>query len=337
MKLPGLAAVQLIVLLTDDDVKSGVGQLLTTRYERAGIRHQLYSDSAFPDRGVLGCCGTTPQPLDPEHRLERLLPDVFARAPTHVDWFIFTHGDTWWHLPNLEAEVRRIDAEVAPATAEKDYLVAGGGGYLVFTFALMLSRPALAHLADKATLDGCRAALLSCTPYAHATPSEFAQLRAAGCHSVGPGTGRRDPTAYAAKDLINYCAAAPLAAGRCGPRGVGCEWRFGGLARDSERERPEVLFARFKAGGSPMPNEMARRRFRQNPTGGALRLSARERDPGCGGDDACCRVVCDLVALEHAGNATWRWLDAAVATQRATGCCAAARPGGVGEREHNDQ
>ena len=89
--------------------------------------------------------------------------------------------------------------------------------------------------------------------------------------------------------------------------------------RDADLEDPKALFALAKAGGPLMPNEMARRRYRQNPSRGSLRLGAREVTPGMAPE--CEPVLCDLVAFEHADNSTQAWLESMVDTQGREKCC----------------
>ena len=303
------ATVQLVVLLSSSggggDVDSPAQRLehdeARRRFSAGGASNVLfYADAPVPERGVLGCC-LRGVPDDPEHRLEQTYASALAHAPTGVSWFVFTEGDTWWHMPNLASEISRIEAKIAPATAATEFIVAGGGGFIVFSCFSILSRPAVRYLADGATLDGCREKLLRCEPYPKnvSMPNEFAQMRAVGCHASGPISGRRQQQQqqeggggaigaigaststssgrgssissssstttttsglYAAKDLLNYCAAEPLARGRCGSKGVGCEWRFGQLARDQDTAKEALPAAtvveNWKAGiGPPSPNE----------------------------------------------------------------------------------
>ena len=317
MLAAAFAATQLVVLLSDADVWNRVPVTLHHRYSNAGLRHQLYAGLADPSKNILACCGASP-PSDPEMRLEKMFPEVLARAPDGVEWFIFTAGDTWWHMPNLVYELHRIETAVAPAKPMRDILVVGGGGYVIFSSFMILSKPAVAFLSNQTTLSGCRDGLRVCRSYEHRMPNEFAQMRAIGCHHNGPGTGRMDGT-YQAKELVNYCVASPLATGKCGPHGFACEWRFGRIARDADLEDPKALFALAKAGGPRMPNEMARRRYRQNPSRGSLRLGAREVTPGMAPE--CEPVLCDLVAFEHADNYTQAWLESMVDTQGREKCC----------------
>ena len=303
--MTALAAAQFVVLLRNGDVAAGVHSTIAQRFQN--VRYQLYSgETQFPSLGILASSPT----VDPEQRLEHLFPDVLARAPSGVDWFIFTHSDTWWHLPNLESELQRIESNLAPAAPTRDILVVGGGGYLVFSCFLILSKPALAYLSNGTVLDACRKELRECRPYKHRMPNEFAHMVAVGCHHSGPGSGRKTPR-YKAAALVNYCAAEPLATGQCGSKEVGCEWRFGELARDPPGPGPP---------GTPSPNEMARRRFRQNHARRSrVRPSERERAPGL--PEECAPVMCALVAYEHADNETQAWFDAMVRTQREGQCC----------------
>jgi hypothetical protein len=280
--------------------------ILAERY--SGIRHQFYSDTSRPDLGIREC---SKWPFgDPERRFEQIFSDVLAQAQTGVDWFIFTHSDTWWHLPNLGTELHRIESVIAPAAPVKDFLVVGGGGYVVFDAFMILSKPALAYLSNCTVVDACRTAMNECKEYEYRMPNEFAQMVAIGCHHSGPNTGRKPAKPYSAANLVNYCAAAPLAQGKCGPRAVGCEWRFGRLARD---EPPEIGL------DAPSNNEMARRRFRQNHKRGQIRLMKREWPLGM--QEECVPVMCALVGFEKADNETQVKLENMVRKQAALGCC----------------
>lgn len=253
------AAVQMVILLTDTAVQERAHESMRRQFQRGGLHHvAFYSDKAWPEYGILGCCGEV-KITDPEHRLELMFPSILSNAPVGVHWFIMTEGDTWWHLPNLAQEIRRIEGKLLPANPVNDFLVVGGGGFIVFSCFLVLSLPAVKHFADSSNLDECRHRLLACEAYPRtmpAMPNEFAQFRALGCHATGVNTGRNPPNSYAAKDIINYCAAPHLASGACGQAKVGCEWRFGQLARDQETTSPLVLFENWKAGrGPPTPNE----------------------------------------------------------------------------------
>ena len=301
-----LAAVQMIVLLTDSDISAGIHSSLAKRY--SGIAHQFYSDRAWPELGIRACCEQTYN--DPERRFEQMFPDVLEQAQPDTDWFIFTFSDTWWHLPNLSTELRRIESAVSPATPANDFLVVGGGGYIVFDAFMVLSRQALAYFSNKTVVDTCRSEMSECKKYEYRMPNEFAQMVAIGCHYNGPDTGRKPSVPYSAANLVNYCAAAPLARGKCGPRAVGCEWRFGRLARE---EPPEV------GPDSPSSNEMARRRFRQNHKRGQIRLMKREWPPGM--QEECLPVMCALVGFEKADGETQVKLESMVKKQAASGCC----------------
>ena len=84
--------------------------------------------------------------------------DVLAR------WFVFTDRETWWHDEGLDVELRRSEAILAPATADDDVLLVGGGGLLPFDRFLILSRAAVSKLADGAFLGACRERLRACDP-----------------------------------------------------------------------------------------------------------------------------------------------------------------------------
>jgi hypothetical protein len=234
--------------------------------------------------------------------------DVFLRDEEDHVWFLFTYGDTWWHLPNLAREVSRIEESVAPASPASDFLVVGGGGYLIYSCFMIMSKPALRYL-NGTTLDQCRRDLLQCSPYEHRMPNEFAQQFAVGCHHKGPGTGRASQS-YTATALVNYCAAASLATGKCGPNSVGCEWRFGRLVRDPA--------------DTSKTNEMARRRFKQNHKRSRIRLGEKELSMGLSPE--CAPVMCSLVGFEHADNFTVAWLDRMVEKQALEACCGVEKP-----------
>ena len=285
---PGVfAVVQLVVLLTDGDVALNMHDTVRARLHSGGVKHvAIYADTERPDLQILGVESSS---SEGRHltRQERMFPSVLEHAPPGVHWFVMTEGDTFWHYPNLAREISRIDEQVAPASARNDFLLVGGGGYVIFSTFTILSLPAVAAFANRTWLDDCRQRLLECRPYPPgvAMPNEFAQMKAVGCHYTGPGSGRAaihelegrvgvgvgvgggatgsssSSIPYLPKDLLNYCAAERLAAGSCGSKGLGCEWRFGQLARDPEDVTPpKVAFARWKAGkGPPSANEKGTR------------------------------------------------------------------------------
>jgi hypothetical protein len=302
--VPSFSTLQLVILLTDHDVSMGLDLYLSEKYSNFGISHRFYSDSAHPDKQILSYGAERLGQLEPEQRYEHMFLDVLERDHHSHDWFVFTYGDTWWHLPNLKKEMKRVEESISPATPSTEFLVVGGGGYLVYSCFLILSRPALEFFSNSTMIDGCRNKLLACSPYEHRTPYEYAHMFALGCHHKGPGTGRSS-AAYTATALVNYCAAAPLAMGKCGPSLVGCEWRFGRLTRE--------------VANTSVTNALARLRFRQNPKLGRIRLSNQEIMLNVSVE--CTPAVCDLVGFEHADIATRSWLDEVVLKQELSSCC----------------
>ena len=164
--------------------------------------------------------------------------DVLAR------WFVFTDRETWWHDEGLDVELRRSEAILAPATADDDVLLVGGGGLLPFDRFLILSRAAVSKLADGAFLGACRERLRACDP----------NERRAGCKFKGQATNN---ASYTAAQLAHYCLAADLAKCR---RPGGCAWLFGApseAGRDAKAARRRFVAndgrkpARKVAGAAP--------------------------------------------------------------------------------------
>lgn len=299
-----------IFLTADIDVMAGSYRGLCERFTNSGINCHVYSEGNLCADGVSCTSGTAHANInDVEYRLEELFPHVLHHYSESVKWFVFTRADTWWNINNLGAELARIEASVYPATPQRDILVVGGGGFIVFSCFLILSKPALIYLSNQTLLDQCRQSLLDCRPYEYRTPNEFAQMRSLGCHFKGPGSGR-ESRSYTASSLVNYCAAEPLALGKCGPSLIGCEWRFGRLARETIAS---------KVFGNVSSNEMARRRFRQNPRRANIR--AIEHEIPKYAPVECSSVMCSLVAIEHADNETQSYLNGISKKQIASGCC----------------
>ena len=165
-----LSAVQMIVLLSDEEVAAGAHRRLRERDDghpsmrHGGINQAFYADTPRPELDVKACCGPAGS-LHPENRLEMTFPSVLAHAPPGVHWFIFTEGDSWWHFHNLAAEVKRVEEAVHPASPSEDFLVVGGGGFLVSSSFMILSKPAVEYFANPTTLDECRQRLLRCDPF----------------------------------------------------------------------------------------------------------------------------------------------------------------------------
>ncbi len=163
----------------------------------------------------------------------------FDRVPD-VAWFVFSTSDTFWHAEGLAAELARAELLLAPADPRRDVLLVGGGGLLTFAQFMVLSRPALAKLADPAVLDACRARLLACDPRAFRSSCKF---------KLNP----RRAELYAAHELVHFCLAEPLRFGSCGPKRGSCEWMFGRLVHSSGKVHPPTCIHTPKRTHLPQP------------------------------------------------------------------------------------
>ena len=200
-----------------------------------------YADSAWPEHKISGCCGAGNTTLgadvaSSEYRLEHLFEAKLEAAKTggpDYEWYVFTDGDTWWHARGLAVELERVEALLLPATPEKDVLLVGGGGLLIFSEFMVVSRRALDLLGNRTFMDSCRANLYSC--------SEKPLAPHSGCRFMA---NRRPPgNLYMANQLVHYCLTPYLQKGKCGKSLRSCEYRFG------------------ESGGTPGGATAARQRF----------------------------------------------------------------------------
>lgn len=245
-----LLRVAFIVLLDDDATdtipakwkeiapasSSAAGALSLSAWLGEFPHRSLYASKADPALGIQAGCwdaSCAALPTSSTCRLEAALACAAAAYAPHpeVEWFIFTVRNVFWHAEGLAAELARAEALLAPATPARDALLIGGGGLLTFKEFLIVSKPAVRQLADRAFMAACQAKLDTCDPAGRD-----------GCK------WKADPeraAAKAANELVHFCMRGPLREGRCGPRGVGCEWMFGRLVHGGAGDGAQKARARF--------------------------------------------------------------------------------------------
>jgi hypothetical protein len=194
------------------------------------IRHRL----VLPPSSLNASCASRHR--DHPCRLEQAFVDAWKRygdergrsvtaaaADVHVNWFVFTTGDVWWHDRGLATELARSEQLLLPASPRHgdDVLLVGGGGLLAHSHFMILSRGALRLLASDDFRNVCRAKLLECD----------ATRRGSGCGFKAQASRNhgRGGEVYSKDELGLGCLREPLSRGRCGSVGGG-----GGSERESK-------------------------------------------------------------------------------------------------------
>jgi hypothetical protein len=270
---------------------SAAGALALSTWLGEYSHRSLYASEANPTLGIVaGCWDATcaASPTASTCRLEAALACAAAAYAPHpeVEWFVFTVRNVFWHAEGLAVELARAEALLAPATPARDALLIGGGGLLTFKEFLILSRPAVRLLADRTLMAACKAELDACDP--------------AGRSGCKWKADTQRAAAKAANELVHFCMRGPLNAGRCGPRGVGCEWMFGRLVHGGAGDGAQKARARFVSNAAHKHPDTAVATLLGAKTSGATSLEA---DPCILAD-----AILGLVAYSNTNTEGMKWL-----------------------------
>lgn len=321
MNATSLLVTVAFAVLLDDSQTLESGDALRTAYLSELPHSVMYSTMPSPGHYIETCwdkaCAALP--TSSSCRLEAAFActlEKFAGAQREQqgeqapNWFVFTAPGVYWSSEGLAKELVRLETVLAPGRPEEDVLLVGGGGLMIFSYFMILSRPALELLADASFMRECRARLLSCDP-----------SNKKGCKFKT--NSKEGGVLYTSNELVHFCLAEPLRKGPCGAKGGGCEYMFGRLVNGGESVGATAARRRFVSNaGKKGPSDSVKQvlklvEARRQITGRAREGSAGEGSGSMGAiipteADPCALAEAyrEFVAFANADNAALEWLCA---------------------------
>mmetsp|Transcript_33832 Transcript_33832/g.43619 ORF Transcript_33832/g.43619 Transcript_33832/m.43619 type:complete len:351 (-) Transcript_33832:151-1203(-) len=256
----------------------------------------------------------------------------------NVDWFIFTTSNVWWNQIGLEIELKRAEKLLFPSNPKEDVLLIGGGGLMIFSMFMIISKPALILLSDDHFMQQCHHRLRLCDSRISHSGCKFKTMKSSASLSHGHDQDQtqRDIndhyyhsssslSTYSANELVHYCLAPSLKIGRCGEtikektkKSKGCEWMFGRLVHgdigdgataarrrfvsNARQKRPEGFFT---SSSSKISTMMRKEKTTRNVNGGYVSDILDQNEAHICAIDQ----FKDLVAYANTDTAGMMWLD----------------------------